>query len=87
MQSLAKQARKMARSVRLKVEQGEDEITVTLPGTKFAVVYQKSADAPGLVAKSFWARNDQDAPIALNEFLALAWRAANDKARELGWVV
>lgn len=77
----------MARSVRLKIEHSEDEITVFMPGTKFAVAYQKSADAPGLIAKAFWARNDLDGPIALNEFLALACKAANDRAREFGWVV
>jgi hypothetical protein len=25
--------------------------------------------------------------LKVSEFLALAWRSANDKARELGWIV
>jgi len=25
--------------------------------------------------------------MTLSEFLARAWKAANDKARELGWIV
>jgi hypothetical protein len=29
---------------------------------------------------------DSEAPITLNEFRALAWEAANEKARYLGWV-
>jgi hypothetical protein len=28
-----------------------------------------------------------DAKITLSEFRALAWAVANDKARELGWIV
>jgi hypothetical protein len=31
--------------------------------------------------------DDRDAPITRAEFLARAWKAANDKARELGWIV
>jgi hypothetical protein len=27
------------------------------------------------------------AAVNLSQFLAAAWRAANDKARELGWIV
>jgi hypothetical protein len=71
----------------LQVEVVRDGIVVTIPGTHFKVVYQKCFEAPGLVATSGWTSDDLDAPITPNEFRALAWRAANDKARELGWVV
>jgi hypothetical protein len=71
----------------LQVEVVRDGIVVTIPGTHFKVVYQKCFEAPGLVATSGWTPDDHDAPITPNEFRALAWRAANDKARELGWVV
>jgi hypothetical protein len=36
---------------------------------------------------SDYVRDDRDASISRNEFLALARQAANDKARELGWIV
>jgi hypothetical protein len=74
---------------RLKIEASGNEIVVTLPGTSLEVTYRKCLEAPGLVAKSlsFWLSDDLDAPISRADFLALAWRVANDKARELGWIV
>ncbi len=65
------------------------DIVVTLPGTRLEVTYRKSVGGPGLVAKSLssWLPEDLDAPISRADFLALAWRLANDKARELGWTV
>jgi hypothetical protein len=61
------------------------DIIVTMPGTGFSVTYQKLADAPRL--SSDYVRDDRDASITRAEFLARAWKAANDKARELGWIV
>jgi hypothetical protein len=40
-----------------------------------------------LLTKSHSGREDQDAPMTQAEFHARAWKAANDKARELGWIV
>jgi hypothetical protein len=70
----------------LQVELVEGEIVVTMPGTRFKVIYQKSFEAPGLVAKSDWISDDQ-AAITPSEFRARAWFAANDTARELRWIV
>jgi hypothetical protein len=42
-------------------------------------------DDPGLGA--FALQADKTAGIAQTDFLARAWRVANDKARELGWIV
>jgi hypothetical protein len=70
----------------LVVEVSGLEIVVTMPGTNFIVRYQRSKDAPGLVATSFGGRKDEGAKVTLPAFLATAWRAANDKARELGWI-
>jgi hypothetical protein len=42
-------------------------------------------DTPGLTVSHL--QDDPNAPIKQAEFLALAWTAANDKARELGWIV
>jgi hypothetical protein len=63
----------------LRVEVSGDEIIVTQRGSKFRVVYRKSEDQPQLVVKG--------APHGNYNFLARAWKAANDKARELGWIV
>ena len=59
-------------------------IIVTLPGTSFCVVYRKGAD-PWLLVSDI--RDDPNSPISRFIFRARAWTAANDKARELGWIV
>ena len=60
-------------------------IVVTMPGTDFLVVYSKPENTPWLMVTKL--KNDQTARIKQAEFLARAWIAANDKARELGWIV
>ena len=70
----------------LHVEVQGDYIIITLPGTKFRVTYYKLNDPRELRAKSDWT-DDPDAPVTLGAFRARAWIAANDKARELGWIV
>jgi hypothetical protein len=54
-------------------------------GTCFRVKYLKGP-APWLAPYEY-GPDDPDAKITLSEFRALAWAAANDKARELGWIV
>ena len=75
----------MAETVRLHIEVEDDSIIVTLPGTTFRVIYSKSNGAPGLF--KFALQADKSAGITEADFLARAWRVANDKARELGWIV
>ena len=70
----------------LHVEVQGDYIIITLPGTKFMVRYYKAGDPPQQMAKSDWT-GDPDAPITLGAFRARTWLAANDKVRELGWLV
>ena len=53
-------------------------------GTCFRVKYRKQ-EAPWLSVQEY-GPDDPDATITLSEFRALAWAAANDKARELGWL-
>jgi hypothetical protein len=65
--------------------QGHD-LVVTMPGTSFAVAYRMSPEG-GKLDRSDWWRDDHAAPITLGEFLIEAWKAANDKARELEWIV
>jgi hypothetical protein len=72
---------------RLHIKVHDGDIVVTLPGTSYRAVYHKPADKPGLIATSRFGRWEQGTPMTLPEFHARAWKAANDKARELGWIV
>jgi hypothetical protein len=74
-----------ARDLRVEVE-GED-IMVTLPGTRYAVTYCKSTDSRQLQGKHFPEHVDRRSPISQAAFVGKAWRLANDKARELGWII
>jgi hypothetical protein len=76
----------MTDNLDLHVEVQGDYIIITLPGTKFMVTYYKLDNPPELRAKTDWT-DDPDAPVTLGAFRARAWLAANDKARELGWIV
>jgi len=64
------------------------DIIVTMPGTSFNVVYEKTGDNQ-LIANSFSAPKAQvkARKISFPQFLALAWIAANEKAKEIGWIV
>jgi len=69
------------------IEVWDDEIIVSLPGTSYAVTYYKPANSPQLLAKDFPYDDDRRTGLTQAEFLARAWRLANDKARELRWVM
>ena len=71
----------------LHVEARDRDIIVTMPGTNLRVVYRKPDRAPQLVARLDYLQNQQEGPITRAEFLTLAWKLANDKARELGWIM
>ena len=78
----------MAAKVGLRVEVQGDDIVVTLAGTSYVVTYYRAAAFPRqLLTESHSGREDQDAPMTQAEFHARAWKAASDKARELGWIV
>ena len=78
----------MAAKVGLNVEVQGDDIVVTLPGTSYVVTYYRAAAFPQqLLTKSHSGREDKNTPITQAEFHARAWKAANAKARELGWIV
>ena len=70
----------------LRVEMRDGEIVIAMVGTNYRVTFRELADFPGLSA-SHNIRDDPDAPITRHEFLAAAWKLANEKARELGWIV
>lgn len=63
-----------------------DEIVVTVPFTSYTVTYYKPDNSPQLLARKFPSKDDSRVPMTQAEFLAQAWRLANAKARELGWV-
>jgi hypothetical protein len=71
----------------LDLEVQDGSITISLPGSSYSVTYYKPKQSPQLLAKSIV--GDDDPRVAMNhsEFLAAAWRLANHKARELGWIV
>ena len=71
----------------LHVEVHDGEIAVTLPHTDFAVTYHRLATDPFLYAKDFPLMGDPRSAMSQAEFHARAWKLANDKARELGWIV
>jgi len=68
--------------VQVAVEDGA--IMSPLPGTSFCVIYRKEAE-PWLLASDI--RDDPNSPISRFTFRARAWTVANEKARELGWIV
>jgi hypothetical protein len=45
------------------------------------------ADIPGMSGAHDLRQDDPEASLNRYEFLARAWRIANAKARELGWIV
>ena len=53
---------------------------MTLQKPRFRAVYYKPTGQPQLVLRERTKTDDQ-------EILADAWKAANAKARELGWIV
>ena len=71
----------------LHVQVVDDEIIVTRPGWIYSVTYYKLANSPKLLAKRITDHDDLRFPMTAAEFLAQAWKLANDKARALGWIV
>ena len=67
----------------LRVEVQGFYILVAMRGTCFRAKYRKQ-DAPWLALDEY--AGDAEAAITFNEFRTLAWEAANEKARSLGWV-
>jgi hypothetical protein len=71
----------------LEIEVQDGDIIVTLPNTSYTVTYYKPRNSPQLLAKHIATRDDPLVVMTLSEFLAAAWRLANNKARALGWIV
>ena len=77
----------LLRRPKVAVEVAGDVLVVTMPGTTFSITYEKT-DENQLVASCFQARKlpHETRKVAFPKFLSLAWIAANEKARELGWI-
>jgi hypothetical protein len=52
-----------------------------------SVPYYKPEGSRQLLAKRIGDQDDLRFRMTAGEFLGTAWRLANDKARELGWIV
>lgn len=68
----------------LVVEITSREIVVRMRGTSLRAAYFKGA-SPWLTMTDLVSA-DPDAPINSSDFRAIAWEAANIKAREIGWI-
>jgi hypothetical protein len=68
----------------LRVEVQDPYILVALQGTCLRAKYRRQ-DAPWLATDEY-GPGDPEATISLNEFRALAWAAADEQARHLGWI-
>ena len=64
----------------LRIEVVEDEIVVSLPKSQLSVTYYRSHKSPRLLAKRITEKYDQRTPMTMSEFLAKAWKLANDRA-------
>jgi hypothetical protein len=71
----------------LSVEVYGNRIIVTLPGTSYSVTYVKPRAQPWLAATDMVHEDDPRIAMTSAEFLAKAWKVANDTARDLGWIV
>jgi hypothetical protein len=62
------------------------EIVVTASDSDYVMTYHKPANSPQLLARSFPRKEDRRVSMTLADFLTSAYKLANDKARELGWI-
>ena len=77
----------MSSEPRLRVQVVNDEIVVTLPGYHYAVTYSKPSQGRVLIARNSPPTDDLRITMKKSEFLAKAWKLANAKARDQGWIV
>ena len=75
------------RKMRVEVIEDASALVVTLPGTDYRITYRKLADCAGISGAHDLRQDDSEASLNRFEFLIRAWKLANEKARELGWIV
>jgi len=71
----------------LRVRIVNDEIVVSLPGFHYSATYYKPFNAPQLVERNIPITDDPRIRMKKSEFVVKARKLANDKARELRWIV
>jgi len=74
---------KSGSEIGLRVTVRDEAITVMLPATWFTVTYRKVPDLRDLTNVV----DDRRVAVKKADFLVRASRIANNKARELGWIV
>jgi hypothetical protein len=77
----------MTHNAQLCIQVVGNEIIVTLPPSAYSVTYFKPQGSSHLLAKDIAKEDDPRMPLSVSAFLVEAWKAANEKARELGWIV
>jgi len=50
------------------------------------ITYHKPTNSRQLIAKNFPRKEDRRVSMTLADFLTAAYKLANDKAREVGWI-
>ena len=70
----------------LRVAVQGSEIVVTASDSDYVMTYHKPANSPQLLARSFPRKEDRRVSMTLADLLTSAFKLANDKARELGWI-
>jgi hypothetical protein len=63
------------------------DIVISMPGTSYTVTYYRATGSRQLLAKQFPMKGDPRVAMTVSEFLIRAWKLANNKARERGWIV
>ena len=71
----------------LRIDVVDDEIIVFLPGSSYSVTYYKPANSPLAPRAAYLGSRRSTSAHDTVGVLARAWKAANTKARELGWIV
>ena len=71
----------------LRVAVRGSEIVITASDSDYVMTYHKPACSPQLLARSFPRKEDRRVSMTLADFLTAAHKLANDKARDLGWIV
>jgi hypothetical protein len=67
------------------VDVRDDCIIVTIRGSSFRTAFFKLQSGPGIYQSSL-IHIDKEWPLTRDEFEKLAWAAANEEARKLGWI-
>jgi hypothetical protein len=67
----------------LSIEVRGSDIVIRKPLAGLSITYRRTADEPLLVATDLMRRDPNPAET---EFLVQAWKAAQKKAKELGWL-